>query len=305
MPMLAHRRTMTHCIVATALRSVPPQLQSAHPRRAAMSVAPCAIRRSFNCGGTCVDLNSDSTNCGFCGKYCPSGACQSGACVGVQTGDFVAICMNYRAMPGAQTKLLLGNSVFLPRVAKVRILAYDQYADPLVSQQVDTAIASAALGRQYSISRVSKSHDVPTLLSKSNYDAFLVYEQPNAPPGELSNIGSLWASSLESFSYVGGVIVMLDGGQGVREMTRLLTSTRLFAANDEVVISSSTYLQKRVSTDAVASGLTSQFTCQNDTCVFETSVASNSDTSLVITEPANDAGQGRPVVVHMTRNAPQ
>ena len=259
------------------------------------------------CNGTCADLNSDPTNCGRCGVDCPSGACQSGACVGVQPGDFVAICMNYRGTAGTQATKLLGKAVFLATVPNVRILAYDEYADNATTQHVDQTIRSAStlLGRQYSIARVSKSTDVPTLLSKADYDAFLVYEQPNAPPGELSNIGSLWASSLESFSYVGGDIVILDGGQGVREMTQLLTSTRLFTVTDEVAISSASLLQNRVSTDAVASGLTSQFTCQNDTCVFETTGAPTSNASFVITEPANDAGSARPVVVHMTRNAPQ
>src|ERR1700690_309648 len=79
----------------------------------------------FDCNGTCADLNSDPTNCGSCGKMCASGACQSGICRGATTGDFVAICMNYRTAPGPltiQTTLLLGNSVFLPRVPNVRIL---------------------------------------------------------------------------------------------------------------------------------------------------------------------------------------
>jgi len=260
------------------------------------------------CSGTCVDLKSDSENCGACGKACPSGACQSGSCVGVLPGDFVAICMNYRTAPGtpgAQTTKLLGNAIFLPGVPTVRILAYDEYADTSVRQRVDATITASAAGRLYSITRVSNSADVPTLLNKTNYDVFLVYEQPNAALGVLSNIGSLWASSLESFSYVGGVVVVLDGGQGVREMPQLLTSTRLFSVDREVVISSSTLLDNRVSTDAVGTRIFTPLTCQDDTCVFETSVTPNATTTFVITEPANDAGIARPVVVHMTRTAPR
>lgn len=260
-----------------------------------------------NCNGSCTDLNSDPANCGFCGNGCPSGACQAGACVGVQPGHFIAICMNYRAAPGPQSTLLLGNSIFLPRVPTVRILAYGEYADASVRQQVDATIAAAAaqLGRQYSIARVNNSADIPTRLSKSNYDVFLVYEQPNAPPFELSNVGSLWAQSLESFSYVGGVIVMLDGGQGVREMTQLFTSTRLYSVNDEVGLNSATYLENRVPGDAVAAGMTSRLPCQNDTCVFETSLTPDANTTSVIMEPAASSGVARPVVVHITRIAPQ
>lgn len=261
-----------------------------------------------NCNGTCADLNSDPANCGTCGNDCPSGACQAGACVGVQPGHFVAICMNYRTPPGLQTTLLLGNSIFLPHVATVRILAYGEYADAAVRQQVDSTIAAAAAqppGRQFSIVQVNSSADVPTLLSKSNYDVFLVYEQPNAPPGELSNIGSLWASSLQSFSYVGGVIVMLDGAQGVREMAPLITSTRLFSVDDEVGLSSTTLLVNRVYNDAVGTGVYTPLTCQDDTCVFETSLTPDTNTSFVITEPTSDAGTARPVVVHVSRIAPQ
>jgi hypothetical protein len=215
--------------------------------------------------------------------------------------------MNYLTAPGPQPTLLLSNSIFLPRVPNVRILAYDEYIDPLVGNQVDATIAAEAakLGQQFSISRVSKSLDVPTRLNKLNYDVFLVYEQPKAPPSELSNVGSLWASSLESFSYVGGVIVMLDGGQGVKEMTQLFTATRLFPVNDEVGLSSGTYLATRVLGDQVATRMTTQFPCQNDSCVFETSLTPDANTTFVITEPAPIIGAPRPVVVHITRIAPQ
>jgi hypothetical protein len=198
----------------------------------------------------------------------------------------------------------LGNAIFLPGVPTTRILAYDQYADLSVRQRVDAAIAGSAAGRLYSIASVSSSADVTTRLNKTDYDVFLVYEQPNAPSGKLSDIGSLWASSLESFSYVGGVIVVLDGGQGVREMPQLLTSTRLFAVDDEVVLSSSTLLDNRVSTDAVGTRIFTPLTCQDDTCVFETSITPNATTTFVITEPTSDAGIARPVVVHMTRTSP-
>jgi hypothetical protein len=230
--------------------------------------------------------------------------------VGVQLGHFTAICMNYRTAPGtsnAQTTLLLGNAIFLPRVPTVRILAYGEYADPAVQLQVDTTIAAAAsrVGQQFSLTRVNDSASVPPMLSKSNYDVFLVYEQLNAPAGALSSIGSVWASSLESFSYVGGVIVMLDGGQGIREMTELFTSTRLFTATGETLLSSSTILENRVNTDVVGASLVTKFPTQDDTCVFETSSVPPENTNYVITEPSGDAGQGRPVVVHSARVAPQ
>lgn len=260
-----------------------------------------------NCSGSCSDLNSDPGNCGACSNSCPSGACQTGGCVGVQTGDFVAICMNYREAASQQPTRLLGNSVFLSRIAQVRILAYDEYADVLTRIEVDATIALAAarLGQKYTLTHISNSLDVPTRLNKTDYDTFLIYEQPNAPAGRLSEIGSIWSKSLSSFSYVGGTIVVLDGGQGIREMPQLMTSTTLFAVESEANLSSSILLYKPPSTDAVASTIVSPFACQNDTCAFETSVVPDAITSFVITEPASDAGSQRPVVVHITRTAPE
>jgi len=261
----------------------------------------------INCFGSCADLNSDPEHCGTCGNSCPSGACQDGTCVGVQTGDFVAICMNYRTVAGQQTTKLLGNAVFLPNLATVRILAYDEYADPLAVQQVNATIAAAAdrAGQDYSITRVSTSSEVPTRLSKTNFDTFLVYEQANAPAGELSNIGSIWLKSLSSFSYVGGTIVMLDGAQGVREMTELFRSTTMFDATGEAILNPSILLNRATGTDAVASKIVSPFTCQSDTCAFETSITPDGNTTFVVTEPADDGGLARPVVVHIARTAPQ
>jgi hypothetical protein len=215
--------------------------------------------------------------------------------------------MNYRAIAGQQTTKLLGNALFLPGVATLRILAYDEYADPIATQQVDATIAAAATraGQQYTITRVSSSADVPGRLSKTNYDTFLVYEQPNAPTGELSSIGSIWSKSLSSFSYVGGTIVMLDGAQGVREMTQLFKSTTMFSADGEVALSPSVLLSRAAGTDAVASKLVSPFTCQSDTCVFDTSIIPDANTTFVVTEPLEDGGSARPVVVHIARTAPQ
>jgi hypothetical protein len=212
--------------------------------------------------------------------------------------------MNYRTPSQGPTRLVLGNSIFLPKSNPVRILAYGEFADPAAVQQVDATIADVAGGRLYTVTRAAHSADVPTILRKSDFDVFLVYEQTGAKAGDLSNMGDLWAASLESFSYVGGVIVVLDGGQGVREMAQLITSTRMIQVTDEVVLTPPPTLSNRLPGDAVGSNITTALPAQLDTCVFETPVIQDANTAFVITE-LGAAATARPVVIHLTRIAPQ
>jgi hypothetical protein len=43
----------------------------------------CAALGLTNCGGLCVDLQSDAANCGGCGVFCSGGLCSGGYCVGI------------------------------------------------------------------------------------------------------------------------------------------------------------------------------------------------------------------------------
>ncbi len=60
------------------------------PTRAAPSAQACAAGLT-RCRGVCVDLNSDTINCGACGAVCGGGdapyACQGGQCVLVDVGS--------------------------------------------------------------------------------------------------------------------------------------------------------------------------------------------------------------------------
>ena len=41
----------------------------------------CADQGLIECFGVCVDLQTDPSNCGYCGEVCPSGQCATGICV--------------------------------------------------------------------------------------------------------------------------------------------------------------------------------------------------------------------------------
>ena len=41
----------------------------------------CADQGLIDCFGACVNLQTDPSNCGFCGEVCPSGQCGAGTCI--------------------------------------------------------------------------------------------------------------------------------------------------------------------------------------------------------------------------------
>ncbi len=54
--------------------------------------SPCTAEQS-QCGTTCVDLKTDATNCGVCGKICGnSGSCVAGVCSYSQAHVYIYFC---------------------------------------------------------------------------------------------------------------------------------------------------------------------------------------------------------------------
>jgi hypothetical protein len=253
-----------------------------------------------NCNNACVDLNSDSDNCGACGAACPSAICQGGKCIGAQAGHIVTICMNYREVSQySQPTTLLGNAVFLPMNSPVKILAYAEYPDATVRARVDTVIrwAGQARGRSYSITAVTTPDEVNGKLKKPDFDVFLVYDQQLAPAGTLGTYGTQWSKTLESFSYVGGVIVVLDGNTGQREMGELLTNSALLPVSGETSVSR-TQVYNRDPGDVIGVNVVSPFLAPRDSCVFTTSAVDDLTTSLVVTDNPATPSARRPLAVH-------
>lgn len=254
----------------------------------------------IECNGACVDLNSDSDNCGQCGRACPSAICQGGACIGAQAGHIVAVCMNYAEnTPNSQPTNLLGNAVFLPLFNPVKILAYDEFASANPRARVDLTIswASAARGRGYQITSINQPEAVNSQLKKPDYDLFLVYDQPLAPAGTLATYGTQWAKTLESFSHVGGVIVVLSGATGTKEMSQLLTSARLLEVTSESVMSRQ-QVYNRAPADAIGVNVVSPFLAPRDSCVFTTPTPTDNSTIFVVTDEPESGIARRPLAVH-------
>lgn len=271
------------------------------PVEGAYNCVPLCDAPLVECNATCVDLNSDSDHCGSCNSACPSAICQGGKCIGARAGHIVVIGMNFReTTPDAQPTYLLGNAVLLPRFEPVKILAYTEFADPGVVAAVDATIgwaATSVIGRNYTTTRVSQPQAVNEQLKKPDYDTFLVYEQSLAPSGTLASYGTQWAKTLESFSHVGGVIVVLSGSSGTKEMPQFLTNGRLLEVSAETAISR-THIFNRDQGDSIGTGVLDEFLAPWDTCTFETPAPSDSSTVFVVTDDAPTAAEQRPVVVH-------
>ena len=258
-----------------------------------------------NCGGQCVDTNSDPEHCGMCFKTCPTGLCQGGMCVGATVGHEVLFCMNYdRPVVSSPQTTLLGNAIFLPFVDPVRILAYDEFTKNSNRVKVEQAIdmAATAKGRSFNLTNVSQSASVPTMLSVLDFEVFLVMDQSEATSGTLGAIGNGWMATLDSFARAGGSVVVLSSTNGVAEMGNLMTNAGLLNVNGQTDNTFSV-LHNRSPADAVGLNVPSPFLALQDTCFFDTSDTPAADTVFVVTDapPGSDAGLGNPVVVHRTK----
>lgn len=255
-----------------------------------------------DCNRTCVNTDNDPNNCGSCNHHCASGICQGGTCVGATAGHEVVACMDFATRPGAGTpqQTLLGNAVFLTAKNPVRIYAYRQFTPNAVVNSVNGAIAAVATarGRTYSITPETDSTQVPLNLSIFDYEVLLVYDQPNAPAGRLANVGTSWASAVDSFVRAGGTAVVLAGDAGTAEMDDLVTNAGLLTVTGQTSVTGD-QVYNRAPADAVGLNVLTPFLATAETCTFTTPPPPDSTTVFVITDTASSTGSlGSPIVVH-------
>ena len=193
---------------------------------------------------------------------------------------------------------LLGNAVFLPRREPVRVLAYSEYADSAVMTATDRAIrwAGEFRSRTAEITRVDDVTEIESELILSNYDVFLVYDQPNAPTGELAAAGAQLATTVNAFTRGGGVAVLLSGATGIGEMGAFATASGLAAIGTETPYSSLAHIQS--SGDVLTVDVVAPFLTLDNSCTFATSETPSADTILVFTDTEPTVGVGSPIVLH-------
>ncbi len=226
-------------------------------------------------------------------------------CVGAYDGNIMVACMNYQTpVPGSPQTVLMGNAVFLTLREPVRILAYSEFASAESRAKVDQDIAYAASARQrtFQITPMSKSSSASAMLNITKYDVFLIYDQIDAPAGEMATVGAAWKTSsvLDSFAAAGGMIIGLSGGTS--EMDQFFSASGLLDVSAQTVVPTGSTLYKSVLGGALGANLISPFAAPADSCTFTTTTIPNASTAFVVRDAP--MGAGKPVVVHRVIAAP-
>ncbi len=246
---------------------------------------------------TCGDVSTDPFNCGACGNVCATATCVEGVCRGARVGDVVVIGHDYRgAAPSLAMSDVAANAVFMRARSTVRVLAWQQYADPAAVVGLGAVLDAEASrsGRRYVKSVAATADELAARISANEIDVALIFDQVDALPGELAIDGATLASPLRKFAEDGGVIVVLNGGRGVAEMPKLLAAADLADVTSQTDASGS-MLDVTAPSDVVGSGVMGPYKATGGTVAL-TLGDPFAGFASVVSEPVT----GKPIVIHRT-----
>jgi hypothetical protein len=265
---------------------------------AAADAPTCGLGQTM-CSGVCADTDNDPTNCGACGKLCPSNLCSDGICQGATPGDVVYIGHDfYDATAGSAQARVLSNAAFIPRTNPLRVMSYERYADSTAVGRVKSILGATAtlLNRTIAYTVTSTDADVSTSLKATTHDVLVVYDQASAPEGALAALGASWAASLDAFTRGGGVVIVLDGAAGsVREMPKLVKSASLLDVTSHAALAPGASLTVDVPGDAVGIGVLSPYGAGTHSATFVVGGPPSRAGTVVVRETN---GGKQAVVVH-------
>jgi hypothetical protein len=164
-------------------------------------------------GSACsADVLTDPLNCGACGVVCQSGVCVDGMCAGAIVGHAISIGHDYSSYDGAMAQVL-ANAIGLGAHANVSIGVYPGTASEASRAGTNTAIASGCGHDGRAWHRVPLS-DPPTPGQLETTDVILIDAQIGDPLTAQA-AGARWQSALQGFVAGGGVVIVLEGDEGV------------------------------------------------------------------------------------------
>jgi hypothetical protein len=253
---------------------------------------------------------SDPENCGSCGHECPSDICQASECVGARFGNIALICMDFNtATADSAPTTLLGNAVFAPAKNPVRVLSYTRGALASAVNRVHQVVswAGSARGRSAEITEAKTVSAVSDNLNVKDYDVLLIHDLDQAKSGDPAAAGTTWASAgvLSSFARAGGVIVVIDGGDGTGEMHELINAGNLLDLNGKLTIDGQTDITgaqvwNNAAGDALGVNVLSPFLGTSHTCTFDTKATESNELIFVLGD--QDASEMNadplPVAIH-------
>jgi len=206
--------------------------------------------------------------------------------------------MSFQTSSTSQTNLL-GNSVFLATNNPVRILAYTRETTTASINGTNQALTSAAAarGRTFQRTNVTGLNAITNQLTREDYDVLMIYDQQNAPAGQMAARATAWGPTVDAFAALGGVVVVLTGGGGTSEVHELIEGLGIVASTGTLNNTNNNYLVSAPG-DALAIGVVSPFLAVNRSCVFAGTPASDSETVYVIQGATAGPTSGLPGAVH-------
>ena len=246
------------------------------------------------CHGACISVASDASNCGACGKICPSNICIAGECQGAMPGDVVLIGHDFtNAWSGSAQAKVLVNAISIPTTDPIRILSYEEGA-PVGTVAQTKALATAGIkGRSIDVTVAASASALADTELAKRYDIVLIHD---ASAGDASATGASWSTSLGGFTTRGGVVIALD--RGTSPMPELLSSSGLLTVTSHVLLPDGTHLAVAGAADVVGAQVLSPYAGFGAPVSFQGVGAPSADLGWVIRATGPESTLGDPVVVH-------
>jgi hypothetical protein len=239
------------------------------------------------CGMFCVNLDTDPDHCGACPIECDSGLCQDGECADATPGHIVVIGHDYEQSNPAMRRVV-GNSVFLGLGSTVSVLVWEGDSTAALRNRTDAAIdeVSSAIGRNWVRTVATDPILVPAQLE--DHQVFLIYSQRNGDDASFASWGDDWRVALDTFTSLGGTVVLLDGEAGDHGGTfQILRPSGLFDATGRSIVTGQT-MRVVNPIDSVAANVPLMYAGEQATVSFETT-----ETGHVVRDESD-----APVVIH-------